>query len=160
MEIKNNSINKKLKESYFSDLIKKVSSITHNSYNKRLQDWRFFDETCSGGRNYVEKHLIKEITEENERFEKRKEIAFFPNYSQEVIRILVSYLCGKNNVSNREKYPEEIKKIYENIDLEGNNISEFFEQVGTYTLKYGMCAIFCDSTRVPKELIEKKGYIN
>lgn len=129
----------------------------HPIYKKRVIDWKFFDLAYNGGRDFINLHLEKQSSfEQDGNLIIRKKKAYYPNYVKQIIDILVSYLCNINSIRNREDYPAKLRNFSENIDNEGNSIHEFFESVGTETLKDGLSGILVDTNKTP-ELMEEFG---
>lgn len=130
--------------------IRKISTITHPDYDTMLSRWDKFRLVYEGGKNFIDKHLVKFSTRESDsEFEDRKNISYAPSHAKSAIidikNAIYQRLVDVTRDGGTSSYQQAIKGAGKGVDLQGNTINGFVGRVLLpELLSMGKVGIFID----------------
>lgn len=112
----------------------KFFSRFNSFYLQKAPQWRRNMAAYSGGREYIEKALIRHLSEIEEEFKERKTRAYYCNYPRKIARIITQYVLSVR--PGRENADPE---LVEDWSRTGLRVDEVMRQFSTMLNVYG-CA--------------------
>jgi len=119
----------------------------HSDYTNFQADWQFYIQSYIGGRAYItDSNLFQHLRESEQDFNLRLKRAVYTNYCRSVIDLYTSFIFGvETHVMRDFEGDQYYLDFSRDVDLRGNTIDDFMQQVATYTQVYGFCGILVDS---------------
>ena len=129
-----------------------IFSRQHPQIRKYREVWQRSGDAYSGGHEYLEKALIKHVSEVSLEFEERKHRAYYFNYPRKVARIIAQFLLAESPQRTNAE-PE----VVEDFSRSGLRVNEVMRQVATYINCFGMAWVLADMPCFSGELdLERK----
>ena len=124
----------------------------HPLVRKHKEVWKRSGEAYSGGREYIEKALIRHVSEVSLEFEERRQRAYYFNYPRKVARIIAQFLLAEDP----QRHNTEAAMI-EDFSRSGLRANEVMRQVATFVNCFGMAWLAVDMPIFSGELdLERK----
>ncbi len=112
---------------------------------KMEKDWQFYIDSYTGKGGFEDgSYLIKYPRESDEKFERRKQLAIYPNYVKKIVDTYISHLFKQAPI--RETTPE-YNDFIQNVDRQGTYIDDFMRKAGKLSLIFGTVLIVVDRPR-------------
>ncbi len=119
----------------------------HPEYTANEGVWERSRDAYSGGRDYIEKALIRHISEIPVEFEERRRRAYYFNYPRSIAQRITQYALSVE--PSREGASAE---LVEDWSRDGLRVNEVMRQVSTLLSIYGKCYIFSGSPQFDGEV--------
>jgi hypothetical protein len=118
----------------------------HNDYTSFQNDWLFYMQSYVGGRQYTtDANIFQHLRETEQDYSKRLKRATFTNYCRSVVDLYTSFIFGVETSVMRDFEGDQYLDFHQNIDLRGNTVDDFMQQVATYAQIFGFCGILVDT---------------
>jgi len=111
-------------------------------------DYQFLIDAYTGLGGFKDgSYLIRYPRETDAKYNRRKQLAVYPNFVKKIVDTFVSFLFKNPPVRDTSKSPEYAEFI-ENVDLRGTYIDDFMRHIARLTLIFGTVFVVVDT---PKE---------
>jgi hypothetical protein len=118
----------------------------HGDYTSFQNDWQFYIQSYVGGRQYTtDANIFQHLRETEQDYNLRLKRAVYTNYCRSVVDLYTSFIFGVETHVMRDVEAESYLNFQQDVDLRGNNIDDFMQQVSTYAQIFGFCGILIDS---------------
>ena len=118
----------------------------HDDYTSFQNDWQFYINSYVGGRAYVNDQTIFQHVRESEHdYSQRIKRAIYTNYCRSVVDLYTSFIFGVETHISRDLDDPSYLDFSLNVDLRGNSMDDFMQQVSTYAQIFGFCGVLIDS---------------
>ena len=111
-------------------------------------DYQFLIDAYTGLGGFKDgSYLVRYPRETDAKYNRRKQLAVYPNFVKKIVDTFVSFLFKNPPVRDTSKSPEYAEFI-ENVDLRGTYIDDFMHHIARLTLIFGTVFVVVDT---PKE---------
>jgi hypothetical protein len=117
----------------------------HPFYDGMLPHWNFLEATYEGGREWFESNLFKFHKEGKKEFEDRRERAYRPNHTREVVDLVNKYIFKATIARNSDDAPQHVKDFWKSATLQRGEIDDYMQLVSKKTSIYGLVWVVVDS---------------
>ena len=114
----------------------------HSVYRKNKALWKRSSEAYSGGSAYIEKALIKHVSEIDLEFLERRQRAYYFNYPRKIARLITHYVLS----SDPQRHNADLKMI-EDFSRGGLRTNEVMRQFSTLLNVYGSAWMLIEMPR-------------
>ncbi len=123
----------------------------HSVYNKNKALWKRSSQAYSGGADYIEKALIKHVSEIDLEFMERRQRAYYFNYPRKVARLITHYVLSSDPQRNNAD-----SGMIEDFSRGGLRTNEVMRQFSTLLNVYGSAWMLIEMPRFEGEIDQER----
>lgn len=135
--------------------VKKLIERRHPNYTKDYLQWKFFESTYHGGRDWFDENIFKYCKEGNQEYQERVDRAYRFNHSREIVDLINKYLF-KQQIHRKEDAPECVSKFWKHATKYGGDINDLAKQISKNTSIFGRIGIVVDNAQFDTNVFSVK----
>lgn len=109
----------------------------HPFYAAKLPHWNFLEATYEGGRDWFDGNLFRFHKEGKKEFEDRRERAYRPNHTREVVDLVNKYIFKATVARNEADAPQHVRDFWRSATLNHAEIDDFMQLVSKKSSIFG-----------------------
>ena len=117
----------------------------HPFYKLLKPHWDFLEATYDGGREWFDANLFKFHKEGIEEFKDRRERAYRPNHTREVVDLVNKYIFKATIARKLEDAPDHVKAFWNNATMHRRDVTDFMRLVSQKSSIFGKVWVVMDS---------------